>query len=162
MPDDTLIMLLDEVRSKTLRFVQGVSDEEARWTPPDLHNSILWHAGHCYILAEWLALGAIGRNPEAPAHWFETFSWQSQPTRVSPVRWPSLDEVIARLADQHSRLRRVIGDLSEDQLFETAAGNPGRTVRFSILHALHDEACHCGEILLLRKLQGLGRPARAV
>jgi hypothetical protein len=113
-------------------------------------------------LAEWLALGAIGRNPEAPAHWFETFSWQSQPTRVSPVRWPSLDEVIARLADQHPRLRRVIGDLSEDQLFETAAGNPGRTVRFSILHALHDEACHCGEILLLRKLQGLGRPARAV
>jgi hypothetical protein len=160
MPDETLLVLLDEVRGKTLRFLQGVTAEQARWAPAGLQNSILWHAGHCYVLAEWLGLGPLGLPTQDPGGWFEMFGWASRPASVPAGRWPPLDQVVARLIDQHRRLRPAIGEATEDRLSAPAVGNPGRTVRSSIVHGLHDEACHSGEILLLRKMQGLGRPPR--
>jgi DinB superfamily len=151
MPDETLVVLLDEVRGKTLRFLQGVTDEQARWSPPGLQNTILWHAGHSYILAEWLALKALGHEPQLPDGWFERFSWQSRPASVPAGRWPRLDAVVGRLVDQHRRLHRAIREATEDRLSARTIDHPDRTVRFSVVHGLHDEACHSGEILLLRK-----------
>src|SRR5271157_1534891 len=52
MPDKCLLLLLDEVRAKTLRILKSVPAEHARWAPPGLHNTILWHAGHAYVLVE--------------------------------------------------------------------------------------------------------------
>jgi hypothetical protein len=83
------------------------------------------------------------------------FSWDSHPDRVPAGRWPSLHEIVQRLQDQRQRMSRVIGGLSEEQLNKPAAGHPEHTVRYAILHALHDEACHSGEIRLLRKMQGV-------
>jgi hypothetical protein len=80
------------------------------------------------------------------------FSWRSDPTHVAPDRWPPLTQVVAQLTEQHSRLRRVIEGLNDEQLSSPVPGKGNRTVRFAILHGLHDEACHSGEIWLLRKL----------
>lgn len=152
MPDPTLLLLLDEVRGKTLRALEGVGEERARWAPPGLQNSILWHAGHSYIVVEWLTMGALDRPARAPDGWFETFSWESRPAEVPEDRWPSLAEVIARLHRQQTRLGSLISELTDEQLDAPSARNAERTVLRSIVHGLHDEACHCGEILLLRKL----------
>ena len=156
MPDPALLMLLDEVRGKTLSILDAVPDAYALWAPPGLQNHILWHAGHSYVVVESLAMKAIGRQPEIPEGWFEMFSWESHPARVPPDLWPSLGEVIARLRTQHGRLRRVIGGLTEDQFDRRSASNPDRTVRYAIVHGLHDEACHSGEAYLLLKMQALG------
>lgn len=153
MPDATLLLLLDEVRGKTLRVLEGVGPEEARWTPPGLHNSILWHAGHSRVVSEWLILGALGQKPQVPPGWFELFSWESRPAHVPPDRWPPLADVVEELQAQHRRLRSLLAGLGEPELAQNSAGNPGRTVRSSIVHGIHDEACHSGEIWLLRKLQ---------
>jgi hypothetical protein len=153
MPDATLLVLLDEVRGKTLRALQDVNAEQAGWAPAGLQNTILWHAGHSYILAEWLAMRRLRRPTQVPEGWFEMFSWESRPAQVPADRWPPLAEVIAQLAAQHRRLRQAISEATEDELAATAIDNSNRTIRSSIVHGLHDEACHCGEILLLRKLQ---------
>jgi hypothetical protein len=160
MPDETLLVLLDEVRGKTLRFLQGVTDEQARWSPPGLQNTILWHAGHSYFLAEWLAMKALGHEPQVSKGWYKMFSWESRPDSVPAERWPRLDVVVGRLVDQHRRLRQAIREATEDRLAAPTADHRDRTARFSVVHGLHDEACHSGEILLLRKMQGLGRPPR--
>ena len=161
MADQTLLVLLDEVRGKTLRFLQGITEEQAHWSPRGLQNTILWHAGHCYVLAEWLALKPLENEPQAPEGWYDMFSWESRPASVPAGLWPRLDDVVGQLVDQHRRLQRAIRDANEGRLAAATAGDPDRTVRYSIVHGLHDEACHSGEILLLRKLQGLGRPPRA-
>jgi hypothetical protein len=150
MPDHTLLLLLDEVRGKTLRILDAVPAEYACWAPPGLQNHILWHAGHIYVVVESLTLGALGRTPQIPDGWFEIFSWESRPARVPPERWPSLAEVIAQLRTQHGRLRRVIGGLTEEQLDRPSA-------RHSILHGLHDEASHSGEAYFLLKMQARSR-----
>jgi hypothetical protein len=77
----------------------------------------------------------------------------SRPAEISADRWPPLDEVEAALREQHVRLRGVIEGLTEDQLDRPSAHNPDRTVRYAILHGLHDEACHSGEAYLLFKMR---------
>jgi hypothetical protein len=147
-------MVLDEVRGKTVRILQTVAAKDARWHPPGLQNTIVWHAGHAYFLLEWLAMSALGRTPDLPDGWYEMFSWDSRPSQVSADRWPALFEVVSRLEEQLKRMRRTIGELSDAELDQPSTRNPAKTVRYDILHALHDEACHCGEIHLLRKLRG--------
>jgi hypothetical protein len=58
--------------------------------------------------------------------------------------------VAAALREQLHRLSAVLGALTPDQLARVVA--PPRTLRFSILHGLHDEAVHQGEMWLLRKM----------
>lgn len=157
MPDHTLLLLLDEVRGKTLRILDAVPAEYALWAPPGLQNHVLWHAGHICVVVEMLTLGAMGRTPHIPDGWFEMFSWESRPARVPLDRWPLHGEVVAQLRSQHGRLRRIIDGLTEEQLDRPSARVPDRTVRSSIVHGLHDEACHSGEAYLLLKIQTRGR-----
>ena len=152
MPDESLILLLDEVRGKTLCLLVAVSEDQARWTPPGLQNSILWHAGHAYLLLEWLTMKALGHTPDIPDRWYELFSWDSRPADSASSRWPAFAEVITRLEEQHARMTEIVKSQSKEALDKPVADHPGMPVRFAILHALRDEACHCGEIHLLRKL----------
>jgi hypothetical protein len=149
-------LLLDEVRGKTLRLLATIVAEDAAWAPPGLQNTILWHAGHSYFLLEWLANKALKQSVLMPPGWYEMFSWDSRPGHVAADRWPQLAEVIAALGAQHERLRRILGGLTGAELDRPSARNPAKAVRYDILHALHDEACHCGEIHLLRKLRAAG------
>jgi hypothetical protein len=76
---------------------------------------------------------------------------------VPADRFPSLSKIIDHLESQYKRLRKLIRELSEEQLDSQSAGNPQRSVRSSILHGLHDEACHSGEMHLLRKMQAAAK-----
>jgi hypothetical protein len=152
MSDQSLLMLLDEVRGKTVRILRDVLDEESHWAPPGLHNHILWHAGHSYVLVESLVTEAIGDLPQIPEGWFEIFSWESNPAKVASYRWPLLTQVISKMAEQQNRLRKLIAGLNDAQLSQPLPGRGNHTARYAIMHGLHDEACHSGEIWLLRKL----------
>ncbi len=151
MADETMLMLADEVRGKTLRILETVSDDEARFTGPGLNNSILWHAGHSVMVVEHLGLvPATGKPAGYPQGWYEKFAWKSEPAQVT--EWPSLAAVREQLIAQHARLRDVLGGLTPDRLAAVPDPAKGRTLRYSILHGLHDEAGHQGEMYLLRKL----------
>ncbi len=152
MADKTLLLLLDDVRGKTLSELQGLDDPHARWAPPGLRNSCLWHAGHAYVVTEFLTQRSLGRAPQMPESWMKMFSWESNPAHVPADHWPSLEDVVAQLKQQYERLRGTIAALTDAELDAPEAGNPARTVRFAIMHGLHDEARHSGEIKLLRKM----------
>jgi len=152
MTDATLMELLKEVRWKTLKLLEDVDEAQSRFTPPGLNNTILWHAGHALIVVEHLCFSfSPGIQPHYPAGWFDKFSWKSNPATVA--QWPPLSEVVARLTDQRQRVAALIETLTTDQL-DRIVGEPprNRTYRGMIVHALHDEAQHQGEIHLLKKL----------
>jgi hypothetical protein len=152
MADETLLQVAKGVRGKTLRILDGVSEEQARWLPAGLHNHILWNAGHALIVVEHLGVSAAsGKAPSYPEGWFEKFSWKSDPASVTD--WPTAAEVRAKLADQLDRLTAAITPLGEDRLGKPAKEGEARTLRASILVALQDEAGHQGEMYLLKKLQ---------
>jgi hypothetical protein len=153
MPDEALLFLAKDVRGKTLRILDDVTEQQARFAPPGLHNTILWHAGHALVVNEHLGLSpATGKPPVYPEGWFDKFSWKSEPAKVKD--WPTLADVKAKLIEQGERLTAAINSLSDAQLTKVS-GDPakGRNLRWSILHGLHDEAGHQGEMWLLKKLQ---------
>lgn len=152
MADQTLLLMLDDVRSKLLKRLEGVTAKQARWKPQGLQNDILWHAGHPIMVVERLTLGALNMPEQIPDGWFEMFGWESKPAEIEASRWPALDVVVQELRNQKTRIQQLISNLSEAQLDQPAANKPEQTVRFRIMHALHDEACHSGEIWLLRKM----------
>ncbi len=84
MPDQTLLLLLDEVRGKTLLILDATPAEFTLRAPPGLGNHILWYGGQSYVVVESLAMRALGRPPEIPEGRFEMFSWDSRPALVSP------------------------------------------------------------------------------
>jgi DinB superfamily len=157
MPDDSVTLLLDEVRGKTIRVLESVPAGDSRWAPPGLQNTILWHAGHCYFLLEWLTMRSLKRKPRIPNEWDTLFSWESHPELVDDDHWPALADVIEQLQDQHQRIRRIISKLTDDELSQPLSSDTGRSVRYAIVHALHDEACHGGEIYLLKKMRAVSR-----
>lgn len=152
MPDESLLMLLDDVRGKTLRVLEGLDELHARWAPPGLQNSCLWHAGHSYFVTEFLTMRSLGREPSIPEGWREMFSWESNPAHVKPENWPPLKDVVSALRQQHERLKVIITDLTPEQLNAPEPANPVHPARYGIIHGLFDEARHSGEISLLRKL----------
>jgi hypothetical protein len=155
MSDPTLAMLVHEVRAKTLKRLDGLSDDQARWAPAGLQNHCLWHAGHAYVVVEFLSQTAIGKEPVIPDGWWPLFSWESRPGEVPPDHWPLLADVIGHLKSQQIRLAALVEGLDANGLDAPSRRKPEQTVRYAILHGLHDEACHNGEIWLLRKLQAL-------
>ena len=160
MTDSTLLMLASEIRGKTLRVLGGVTEEEARFTGhAALGNSILWHAGHCLVVVERLAVVpamGTGEAPVYPPGWWETFGAGSKPAEVTA--WPTLSEIVALLNDQAARLLAVMKTLRQERMDQVIDAVNNRTLRFSILHGLHDEAQHQGEIQLLKKLWGKRKP----
>ncbi len=152
MPEQTLILLANEVRNKTLKLLEGVGDDEARFAAPNLHNTILWHAGHVLTVVEHLAVMPItGAAASYPDDYFARFSWKSNPAAISD--WPALAEIVERLREQLSTVTGALASLAEDRLDEVVDPARNRTLRYSILHGFHDEANHQGEIWLLRKMR---------
>lgn len=151
MADETLLLLAREVRSKTLRLLEDVDDRQARFAAPGLKNTILWNAGHAVVLNEHLGvMPAAGKPAAYPPDWFDKFSWKSDPATVTS--WPSVEQVRGALREQLQRLTAAIEPLSPAQLAKVVDAARGRTLRYSILHGLHDEANHQGEIYLLKKM----------
>lgn len=153
--DRTLLALFAEIRGSLLRILDTVSEEAATWRVPGLANHIAWHAGHAYVVVEWLTMETLGRSPVAPSGWFELFSWESDPTYVPPEKFPSLATIKTELRSQQQRLRELFASLTPEQIYAPAADQPDRTACDVIVHALQDEAAHKGEICLMRKLHAL-------
>ena len=152
MLNETLNLLAREVRGKTFRILDGVTDEQARFVPPGLNNSIIWHAGHSLWVVEVLSIAAAtGQPAQLPSGWVELFNSKSRPTRET--KFPPLPQIIEALRNQLERLVAAIDPLTQQQLSVIIDPARNRTVRYNILHGLHDEANHQGEMWLLRKLQ---------
>lgn len=157
MADDSLLLLARDVRGKTFKLLDGLTDAEARFVPPGLNNSIIWHAGHAYWVVEALSVAAAsGRPPQYPDGWYDLFSSKSKPT--PETKFPPLEAVIGQLRAQLERLIAAIEPLTPERLQTIIDAARNRTVRYNILHGLHDEANHQGEIWLLRKLQKTKAP----
>ncbi len=150
--------IVKEVRWKTLKLLETVDEPMARFAPKGLNNTILWHAGHSLVVVEHLSFGKNpGFKPQYPESWFDKFNSRSNPSAVT--EWPALTEVVAQLIAQRTRLYAFVEPLTAEQL-NTVVGDPprSRTLAGNIVHGLHDEAGHQGEIHLLKKLWKLQHP----
>jgi hypothetical protein len=143
-----------EVRSKTVQLLDYAPPQFLTWAPAGTANHILWHAGHAVWLQDVLCLAIATGKSELPPGWSATFGMGSRPGRQQG-KWPSKEEVRRQLQIQLPQLIEVIGRLTPEELEALPRyGHPGddRTLQECIVHGLHDEANHQGEMYLLLKL----------
>ncbi len=141
------------VRGDTLRLLEAVPEAWLTWAPPGTSNHILWHAGHALWLQDALCIRRLTGTSELPDGWEETFGSNCAP--VADRRdWPPRSEVHALLAAQLDRLLERFAADTQGRLAHIGPNTGGGwdLVR-GILHGLHDEARHQGEMYLLLKLR---------
>jgi hypothetical protein len=146
-----LLELARQVRGCTLRSLEGVPLAWQRWAPPGTSNHILWHAGHVLWVLDLLAIEPLTGQSELPAGWAETFGADCRPVRETN-QWPEMGEIAERLQLQLTRLIAALETTPAERLSDIAAPSADWNLPRGIIHGLHDEARHQGEIHLLQKL----------
>jgi hypothetical protein len=124
------------------------------WAPPGTSNHILWHAGHALWLGDALCIQPATGKSELPGSWAEMFRMGSRPAAWKKA-WPDKDDLLRALKVQLNRLVQVIATLDGERLdaLPPFAHGETRSLGECILHGLHDEANHQGEMYLLLKMQ---------
>lgn len=157
--NSSLLLLAGEVRSRTLSLLEAARPRELTWAPAGTSNHLLWHAGHALWLQEVLFLRLLSGRNGLPKGWEELFGMGSNPARTGQPSWPAPEALRRELAEQLQRLVGVMGPLTAAQWdARPPYAQPGdeRTLRQCLVHGLHDEACHQGEMYLLLKMLRLG------
>jgi hypothetical protein len=143
--------LARQVRGRTLDLVQAAPEPALLWAPPGTQNHILWHAGHAVWLMDVLGLELLVGRSQLPRGWEEIFGMNCQPPRLTRT-WPSRQEVVRLLQEQLERYLAALERTPAESLALPTAAAARRSLAGRLLHGLHDEACHSGEMYLLLKL----------
>jgi len=147
--------LARQVRGDTVRILASAMDAWLTWSPPGTSNHILWHAGHALWLQDLMCVEPISGVSDLPEGWANMFGMNTRPA-VATGEWPSRTEVLQSLQAQLERMLDLLNRVSAEELagpVPTLGGN--RSLSGWIIHGLHDEAKHSGEMYLLWKLCNL-------
>lgn len=146
-----LVELAQQVRATTLEFIEDVPQDWLLWAPPGTSNHMVWHAGHSLWVQDCLCVERLSGSSELPEGWNEKFSMDCRP--VAETRdWPNRCELLQLLGNQLERLVALLGEHS-DRLAQIGDDIDGRwDLTRGVIHGLHDEARHQGEMYLLVKL----------
>jgi hypothetical protein len=142
--------LARQVRGKTIQLLTEARPEWLTWAPPGTSNHILWHAGHAIWLQDVLCLQPLTGQSSLPEGWAETFGMDCRPVK-STTEWPSVARLQSLLREQLERMLEALA-AADDLALAKIANTRGDTLAARIIHGLHDEAKHQGEMYLLLKL----------
>lgn len=143
--------LARQVRERTVQVLAATPGQALLWSPPGTQNHILWHAGHAVWLMDVLGIALLTGRSELLPGWAETFGMNCRPPSLT-AHWPGRKELLDLLRNQLTRYLATLQTFPEDQL--DLPDDPSlarRSLAGRLLHGLHDEACHSGEMYLLLK-----------
>ena len=151
-----LVEFARDIRAYTIRLLEISTDEEVLVAPAGTANHMLWHAGHAIAVTHRLLLNPLLGEQPLPDGFFDTFGWNSRPAETT--RWPSRTDILAQLKSQNDQVQSALATVTPEKL-AAPHGDParGRNVQWYVIHALHDEAKHQGEMYLLKKLYAHSR-----
>jgi hypothetical protein len=143
--------LARQVRGSTLDLLGAARESWLTWAPEGTSNHILWHAGHALWLQDTLCVRPLTGQSELPHGWSETFGSRCRPVRTTTL-WPARTEVRKLLAAQLDRMLALFR--TESDRLDGIGPNTsmGWDLTRGVIHGLHDEARHQGEMYLLLKL----------
>lgn len=143
--------LARQVREHTRQLLQAAPEAALLWTPAGTQNHILWHAGHAVWLMDVLGTALLTGRRSLTPEWDQTFGMNGRPPSQTR-HWPSREELDRLLQEQLQEYLRLLEQTPEERL--EASDDPlqaRRSLAGRLLHGLHDEACHSGEMYLLLK-----------
>jgi hypothetical protein len=144
-------LLAEEVRTKTIRLLEDTPERAMLWAPAGTSNHILWHAGHALWLGDVTCLEPLLGQSKLPGAWADSFGAKCRPVSQTKT-WPAKALVVSALRAQLRAILSEVGKATDELLDEIASPTSKITLARRIIHGLHDEANHQGEMYLLQKL----------
>lgn len=153
-----LAELARQARTDTILILEETPERHLTWSPRGTRNHILWHAGHCVCVGDVLGVELLSGRSELPPGWNDLFAMGTDPgfSRSNP---PARRRLVDLLREQHRRLLELLAAATEADL--TRRVWERFMVADRIVHGLHDEARHSGEMYLLLKMIRAGAAGRA-
>jgi hypothetical protein len=158
---DMLISLARQVRPRTVATLRRAEPAWWTWAPAGTANHLLWHAGHALWVQDALCVAPLTGASDLPAGWERRFGMNAWPA-ADRGPWPDGALVADLLDRQLGRMEAVLAAADPaalDDLRPPGGGAAG--AGWKVLHGLHDEAAHQGEMYLLLKLCRSGNGPRA-
>ena len=153
-----LVELARQVRGGTIELLEACPEEWLLWSPPGTSNHILWHAGHAVWLQDALFLRPLTGGSTLEDGWAAKFGMNCRPP-AETRDWPTRSVLVFRLRLQLEEM--LVALIKHADRLEEITPPPvrGWGLVAGILHGLHDEARHQGEMYLLFKLCRAGHRA---
>jgi hypothetical protein len=145
----TLQEMLRQIRGFTRKLLDETNPEWIHWAPEGTSNHMLWHAGHAIWVQDLLCVQKLTGETDLDEEWGKKFGMDCEPV-AAQKSWPAQSEVAELLAKQQVRLHELLEAMTPEQLVIQTEND--RDVVGGIIHGLHDEAKHHGEMYLLHKL----------
>jgi len=130
-------------------LLDAAPEDGLTWAPPGLCNHVLWHGGHALWLADHFAIEPLAGQSELPEGWGDLFAAGAAPTAITD--WPGREAVVEALHDQHLRVMELLSAAEQGDLAPSLPRGGWHRFAGSLLHGLHDEARHQGEMYSLVK-----------
>ena len=115
--DESLRLLIQKTRETSLTLLKDVSAEQARWLPIGEVNSILWHAGHVFVVVERCIFAAVAGSedipPSIPGGWWAVFGWNSKPWEIDPEQPRQGNASVKSRLRHYTNLEKMAGKLTE-------------------------------------------------
>jgi len=140
--------MIRQVRGFTIELLAVDNREMYLWAPVGTSNHMIWHAGHALWVQDALCVEPLAGRSELPDGWARKFG-QDCDSVLLQTDWPDPSRLQELLSKQERRLIELVGDLKDDQLM-VDADDPNDLIG-GIIHGLHDEGRHQGEMYLLLK-----------
>lgn len=144
---------LDFIRQLTIKAVVGLSENTIDYMPEGFNNNIRWNLGHIYTVQEKFAFHFAGEPLHLPENFDRLFA-----KGTKPADWheelPSLEELLALLAEQPKRIQSILHDRLDEQVkqpFTTGSGLRLNTIGEFLNFTLYHEGMHFNAITTLKR-----------
>lgn len=128
--------------------LDGLTARQAAWTPAGLRNSIWMIVNHLSLWKEYYA-GRLAGEPPRPSGWAEKVDWQP----ISDTSDEAWQAALSRLQSAQNHFLAAMKKRSDEDLERPLPG--GKTPMYHVQAMAPHDAYHCGQIRLLRALQGV-------
>jgi uncharacterized damage-inducible protein DinB len=154
MKNEFVIKQFAIARNRSLHALKDVAEEKAAQKPEGFNNNILWHAGHILLVTEQFLFGVPSGSLQISDTYKELFANGTKPDDWKSVP-PSLQEIIAQLQEQKTRIKENIETRLEEELaspFKLGSGLQMNTVGELMNMAIYHEAIHTGHINAMKRI----------
>jgi uncharacterized damage-inducible protein DinB len=150
------VTMLEDVRRRTLKYIEGLSAGQLAWHPNERVESIGTQLLHIAAVETSYMQEDIARRPMGP-EWKIAFPIRFE---IAQISGQELAYFIDKLETVRMETRDLLGGLADTDLeMEIAPLDPGEgnehvryTIEWILYHLIEHEAHHKGQIALLKRL----------
>lgn len=158
---ELLALQLADTRDWTLKLLDDLSGDDWSFQPAPGMAHPLWLCGHLAV-AQHLLVHVRCRDAEVIEDSFGAHFPTGEPVKpASKYAYPSVDEVLATMAEVHEKTLSAIRHMDDSTLAQPAFAADGKSFhphyrdkRGAISHCSRHEAFHAGQIATIRRLLG--------